>query len=183
MTYRLTKIYTRQGDKGLTTFADHPIPKDDLILEVVGTLDELNSHIGMIIAFKIKSASIEACLTEVQHNLFNMGGEFHSPSHILITKELTADLEQQIDTWNNDLPPLKDFLLPRGNPKSAAAHIARTVCRRAERCLVRLHQQRPLHNPEMLRYLNRLSDFLFVAARMLAMETHEQELIWEQQDS
>lgn len=179
MTYRLTKIYTRKGDEGYTTLGDKPVSKDDLLIEALGTIDELNSVIGLIISQQIQSKDIENCLTQVQNDLFDMGAELHIPERVAITAEKVTTLEQMLDTWNATLPPLKEFLLPRGNPKSAAAHLARTVCRRAERCLVRLHRQVALNNREMLRYLNRLSDLLFVISRMLARESGEKEKMWE----
>jgi cob(I)alamin adenosyltransferase len=179
MSYRLTKIYTRKGDQGFTTFGDQHLPKDDLLIEVIGTLDELNSSIGLIISLHIKDSAIENCLTQIQHDLFHLGGELHTPEHKMIDANKITQLENLLDEWNHTLPPLKEFLLPRGNPPSAACHVARTVCRRAERCLVRLHRQIPLSNTEMLRYLNRLSDLLFVVARKLAEETHEKEVLWE----
>ena len=176
---RLTKIYTRKGDEGYTSLRDNLISKDDLLLEALGTLDELNSCIGLVISFHVSQKEIEEAFTQIQHDLFDMGGEFHVPEHCVISKEHVSRLEQLIDTWNKTLPPLKEFLLPRGNPSSAACHVARTVCRRSERNVVRLHRQVPLDNPQILRYLNRLSDVLFVAARLLAREAHEEELMWD----
>ena len=179
MSYRLTKIYTRKGDDGYTTLGDNRISKDDLLVEALGAVDELNSTIGFILSQEIKNKDIENCLTKIQHELFDLGGELHLPQYIAITPEKISNLEQTLDEWNKALPPLKEFVLPRGNPKAAACHIARTVCRRAERALVRLHRQVPLNNLEILRYLNRLSDLLFVAARMLARENNDQEQLWE----
>lgn len=179
MPYRLTKIYTRKGDEGYTSLGDKRISKDDLLVEAIGTIDELNSAIGMVIAQQIQDKSIEKQLTQIQNELFDLGGELHSPEHIAITKEHVVRLEHMLDEWNATLPPLKEFLLPRGNAKSAATHLARTVCRRAERCLVRLHRQVPLSNPDLLCYLNRLSDVLFVGARILARESNEKEMLWE----
>jgi len=179
MPYRLTKLYTRKGDEGFTSLGDRPVSKDDLLIEALGTIDELNSTIGFIISLKIDDKEIEHCLTRIQNDLFDLGGEMHMPDRVVITAEKVTQLEQQLDFWNNTLPPLKEFLLPRGNSKSAASHVARTVCRRAERCMVRLHRQVTLNNPEMLRYLNRLSDLLFVIARILARESDEKEILWE----
>lgn len=179
MPYRLTKIYTRTGDKGYTTLGDKQLPKDDALIEALGTIDELNSTIGFIVSLQIQTPDIEPCLTQIQNDLFDMGGELYLPERITITPEKIAYLETRLDQWNATLPPLKEFLLPRGNTKSAASHIARTVCRRAERTLVRLHRQTPLGNTEMLRYLNRLSDLLFVLARMLAKEDKTEEKLWE----
>lgn len=179
MSYRLSKIYTRKGDSGYTTLGDKPVSKDDLLVDAVGTIDELNSHLGMIFALNTRLADINTCLTQLQNDLFDLGGELHLPERIAITPDKVTYLENQLDTWNATLPPLKEFLLPRGNPASATAHIARTVCRRAERCLVRLHRQVPLQNIEPLRYLNRLSDLLFVCARVLAREENQEEKLWE----
>lgn len=179
MGYRLTKIYTRTGDEGYTTLGENRLSKDDLLIEALGTIDELNSALGMIFAFQIKTPDIADALTQVQNDLFDMGGELHLPQRLVITEDKVILLEQILDAWNSKLPPLKEFILPRGNPKSAAAHLARTICRRAERALVRFHRQVTLANPQMLRYLNRLSDLLFVAARLLALETHETETMWD----
>ncbi len=179
MPHRLTRIYTRKGDEGYTTFGDKPIAKDDLLIEAIGTLDELNAALGLVVVAGSKDKEIAQSLTQIQQDLFNLGGELHSPKFICITPEKVTELEQRLDHWNQTLPPLKEFLLPRGNQASAACHLARTVCRRAERCLVRLHRQVPLQNPEMIRFLNRLSDLLFVLSRILARETDEKEMMWE----
>jgi cob(I)alamin adenosyltransferase len=178
MPYRLTKIYTRQGDKGYTKLGNNQISKDDVLIETLGTIDELNSMLGFVISL-LKNKEIDDCLTQIQNDLFDLGGELYLPDHMVITADKVTHLEQMLDTWNNTLPPLEEFLLPRGNPASAATHVARTVCRRAERALVRLHKQTPLKNTEMMRYLNRLSDLLFVIARILANENGKQELMWE----
>lgn len=179
MPYRLTKIYTRKGDDGYTHFGDSRIPKDDLILEALGTIDELNACIGFVTSLHIENKAIEESLTQIQNDLFDLGGELHVPEHQAITANKVTFLEQTLDTWNDTLPPLTEFVLPRGNTKCTAAHIARTVCRRAERCLVRVHRQVALKNLELLRYLNRLSDVLFVAARMLARESEGEEVLWQ----
>ncbi|OGT39751.1 MAG: ATP:cob(I)alamin adenosyltransferase [Gammaproteobacteria bacterium RIFCSPHIGHO2_12_FULL_38_14] len=178
MPYRLTKIYTRKGDKGHTHLAGKERPKDDALVEAVGTIDELNAHIGFVISLSISNQDIKNKLTEIQHALFDIGGELHAPSYVKITAEKITDLEMTIDHWNNQLPPLEEFILPRGNSCVAACHIARTVCRRAERTLVKLHRETPLNNPELLRYINRLSDVLFVFARILAAKHHDEEILW-----
>lgn len=177
--YRLTKIYTRKGDKGLTHFGGKRLPKDDLHIEIIGTLDELNSMIGFARTFATKNEEIESLLHRIQNQLFDFGGELHAPQHQKITAESVKELENYLDKWNNTLPPLKEFLLPGGNSKAAALHVARAVCRRAERNLVHLHHQDNLQNPQMLCYLNRLSDLLFVVARLSALETHPEEKLWE----
>lgn len=181
MPNRLTKIVTRNGDAGFTTIGDKRLSKDDLIIDVVGNLDELNSHLGMVLALHPNHEEIEACLTQIQQDLFDFGAEFHVPERIAINAEKIIWLENQLEGWNKSLPPLKEFVLPRGNPATAAMHVARTVCRRTERSLVRLHRNVTLHNPEMLRYLNRLSDLLFVASRLLARMNNKEELMWERQ--
>lgn len=178
MSYRLTKIYTRKGDEGYTTLGDESLPKDDLLIEALGTIDELNSVIGFIVSLQIHDKAVENVLTQIQNDLFDMGGELHLPTHPAITPEKIIYLETTLDAWNQALPPLKEFILPRGNPQSAACHVARTVCRRAERRMVRLHRQVALENPQILRYLNRLSDLLFVTARKLARESSDTELQW-----
>ena len=179
MSYRLTKIYTRKGDEGYTSLRDERLSKDDLLVEAIGNLDELNSAIGLMASFGIKDASISSSIKKIQNELFDVGGELHIPSHPVITAEHVTRLEETLDAWNATLPPLKEFLLPRGHSSVAACHLARAICRRTERSLVRLHRQVPLHNLELLRYLNRLSDVLFVLARMLAAENHEQEVMWD----
>jgi cob(I)alamin adenosyltransferase len=179
MSYRLSKIYTKTGDAGYTTLGDTPISKDDLLVEAVGTIDELNSQIGFVLAQPIQNTEVILCLTRIQHELFDLGGELHLPRRIAITPDKVTELEKQLDAWNATLPRLKEFLLPRGNPSSAACHVARAVCRRAERALVRLHRQTALSNPDLIRYLNRLSDLLFVCARILAREDKQNEILWE----
>ncbi|VVC75279.1 Cob(I)yrinic acid a,c-diamide adenosyltransferase [Aquicella siphonis] len=179
MPYRLTKIYTRKGDEGYTTLGDKPLPKDDLLIEALGTVDELNSVIGFIVSLQIRDKAVETVLTQIQNDLFDLGGELHLPQRAAITAEKVTRLEETLDAWNQTLPPLKEFILPRGTPPSAACHVARTVCRRAERSMVRLHRQVTLENPQILRYLNRLSDLLFVTARRLASENSETELQWQ----
>lgn len=179
MSYRLTKIYTRRGDEGYTSLGDRTISKDELLVEAIGTIDELNANIGLLLTCTKQQTEMTNCLTRTQHRLFDIGAELHQPTHILIKDEHVSELESQLDQWNNNLPPLKEFILPGGNQGAATCHVARTVCRRAERSLVRLHRQVPLNNPTVIRYVNRLSDLLFVAARVLARESVESEPMWE----
>lgn len=176
---RLTKIYTRKGDKGKTTLQGHAISKGDLLVEVVGTIDELNAVIGLITTQQLNNSDIEHLFTRIQNDLFDFGGELHLPERIAITPEKITWLETTLDKWNAGLPALQEFVLPAGNSASATTHIARTVCRRAERCLVRLDDEAKLTNPEMLKYLNRLSDLLFVIARVLMREDNLPEVMWE----
>lgn len=179
MPYRLTKIYTRKGDQGFTHIRDERVSKDDLLVEVVGTIDELNAVLGFALSLQENSSEIQKSLTHVQNELFDLGGELHAPAIQLIDAGKVTALEKLLDQWNKPLPPLTEFVLPRGNPQATAMHVARTVCRRAERCLVKLHRKVPIKNPEMLRYLNRLSDLLFVAARVVARANNETEQLWE----
>jgi cob(I)alamin adenosyltransferase len=138
----------------------------------------LNSTIGLVLAHNPDTDSICVMLDTVQQELFNVGGELCPPYYTVITPEKVTALEECIDDWNATLPPLKEFILPGGNLQAAACHLARTICRRAERCAVTLHQIETF-NPEILRYLNRLSDALFVAARLLAKETGSKEALWD----
>ncbi len=176
---RLSKIYTRTGDDGKTNLGDGKrIPKDHARLELIGTLDELNSAIGIVLAHNPTTPSVKACLQQVQQDLFNVGGELCPPYYSVTTSDKTSALEKTIDEWNAELPPLKEFILPGGNLKSASCHLARTICRRGERSAVTLYALEAF-NLEILRYLNRLSDLLFVAARVLTKESNTQEILWE----
>lgn len=179
MAYRLTRIYTRTGDEGYTSLGDKRISKDDLLVEAVGSVDELNANIGLIISTLNSQIDIIKCLTEVQQRMLDIGGELHMPEQAKISNEHVEHLEEQLDMWNHTLPPLKEFILPGGNHAAATCHVSRTICRRTERCLVKLHRLVPLSNLHILRYLNRLSDLLFVIARVLARETSINEPMWE----
>ncbi len=175
---RLTKIYTRTGDDGTTGLGDgNRIAKDHPRVEAYGTVDEANSAIGMVLAVPGLPEAIRACLTEVQHDLFDLGGELCIPGHVAIQPAFVTRLEETLDTFNAELPALKDFILPGGGPAAAACHLARTICRRAERRVWSLAHQEEI-NPEGLRYLNRLSDLLFVIARVLARHENGTEVIW-----
>lgn len=178
MGYRLSKIYTRTGDDGKTQVsAKERIPKNSILIETLGTIDELNSAIGIVLAHKTNNLDLQWCLTDIQHELFDLGGELCPPHHCVITPDKIKRLENSIDEWNEVLPPLKEFILPGGSLTSASCHLARAICRRAERCLVALNQENPL-NPDILRYINRLSDLLFVAARIFARDDHQAEVLW-----
>lgn len=169
MGHRLSKIYTRTGDDGSTGLGDGSrVGKDSLRVEAYGTVDELNSHIGMVLAYGIPPA-LRGTLSETQHLLFDLGGELCMPGHHFITPEHAAWLEQELDALNDGLPRLKEFILPGGNAPAAACHIARTVCRRAERLMVALAREEDVAAPA-LAFVNRLSDYLFVASRVLARE-------------
>ena len=176
---RLSKIYTRTGDDGTTGLGDGSrIAKNSLRVEAYGTVDEANSAIGLVLGCASVVGDIRNCLTEVQHDLFDLGGELCIPGHRAIEDSFVARLERQLDTFNADLPPLKDFILPGGGQAAAACHLARTVVRRAERRVCALADVEEVRN-EVLQYLNRLSDLLFVIARRQAREETGQEVIWD----
>ncbi len=175
---RLSKIYTRTGDDGSTGLGDGTrVSKDSLRVEAYGTVDEANSCIGAVLANDALPADIRRCLTEVQHDLFDLGGELCIPGHRMIAASYIERLERELDALNENLPPLKDFILPGGGAAAAACHVARSVCRRAERRCWTLAQAESVA-PEVLHYLNRLSDLLFVIARVLAREAQGSEVIW-----
>ena len=179
MGYRLSKIYTRTGDKGTTGLGDgRRVDKDSARIEAIGTVDELNSLIGVLIAQAIPQ-SIRDLLTGIQHRLFDLGGELSILSMQVIKAESVDQLEAFLDQLNGDLPPLKEFVLPGGNPPAAHCHHARTVCRRAERRLTHLSRQQGEEvSANALKYLNRLSDLLFVVGRVLARENGGSEVLW-----
>jgi cob(I)alamin adenosyltransferase len=175
---RLSKIYTRTGDDGTTGLGDGTrVRKDHARVDAYGSVDEANSTIGMVLAAPGLPRDIVECLTEVQHDLFDLGGELCIPGHRMIHAAQISRLETQLDAFNDPLPPLKDFILPGGGPATAACHLARTVVRRAERCVWTLADQESV-NVEVPRYLNRLSDLLFVVARVLARHEHGSEVLW-----
>lgn len=179
MGYRLTKIYTRTGDDGKTNLGDkNRISKHHPRIEALGTLDELNCTIGLMLSYHIIHHDIHTIFEQIQHQLFDLGGELCPPYREVIQAEHIKNLEAIIDRWNAELPPLREFLLPGGTPASAACHMARAVCRRAERCLVSLADNETI-NPQGLRFINRLSDVLFVAARILTKEMQHPETLWE----
>jgi cob(I)alamin adenosyltransferase len=175
---RLSKIYTRTGDDGTTGLGDGSrVAKDSVRVEAFGTVDEANSAIGVILATPSVPSGIRACLTDVQHDLFELGGELCIPGHSAVTQEFVDRLESELDNLNQNLPALKDFILPGGGPAAAACHLARTVVRRAERRVGTLAGIESVR-PEASRYLNRLSDLLFVIARVLARSESGQEVLW-----
>jgi len=175
---RLTKIYTRTGDQGTTGLGDGSrVAKHSLRVEAYGSVDETNASIGLVLAEPHLPAAVTTCLVEVQHDLFDLGGELCLPGHEAITAEFVTRLENQLDDFNAELPALKDFVLPGGGRAASACHLARTICRRAERRVWSLSESEAV-NPLGLQYLNRLSDLLFVIARMLARREQGQEVLW-----
>ncbi len=178
MGHRLSRIYTRTGDDGTTGLGDGSrVPKDGARVEAFGTVDETNSAIGLILAVPGLPEPVRACLAEVQHDLFDLGGELCIPGHRIMRDAHVERLETELDAFNDPLPPLKEFILPGGGPAAAACHLARTICRRAERRCFTLARAETVA-PEALRYLNRLSDLLFVLARVLARHEQGSEVLW-----
>ncbi len=178
MGHRLSRIYTRTGDDGSTGLGDGVrVPKEHPRVEAYGTVDEANSAVGMVLAVPGLPDTVVECLTGVQHELFDLGGELCMPGHRAITAGDVERLEVSLDRFNADLPPLKDFILPGGGPAAAACHLARTVTRRAERRVWALARIEDV-SAEVPMYLNRLSDLLFVIARVLARHEHGSEMLW-----
>lgn len=179
MGYRLSKIYTRTGDSGTTGLGDGSrVNKESPRIEAIGCIDELNSLIGLLIAQQVPE-EISRILTAIQHQLFDLGGELAIPGHLAITDDAVTTLEQQLDQLNADLPPLREFILPGGSLQAASCHHARAVCRRGERRLATLaRQEGETVSTTALKYINRLSDLLFVMARCLARHNGGQEVFW-----
>jgi cob(I)alamin adenosyltransferase len=177
---RLSKIYTRTGDDGSTGLGDGArVAKESLRVEAYGSVDETNSAVGVVLAVPTLPQAVRRCLTEVQHDLFDLGGELCIPGHRMVTAAYVDRLETELDGFNDPLPPLKDFILPGGGAAAAACHVARAVCRRAERRCWSLARVEEIA-PDALKYLNRLSDLLFVIARVLAREESGSEVLWRQ---
>jgi cob(I)alamin adenosyltransferase len=179
MANRLSKIVTRTGDDGSTGLASgERIAKDQPRVAAMGDVDELNSNIGLLLTETLPDAVRDA-LVGVQHDLFDLGGELSLPGHTLVTEAHLARIDNLIEQFNNDLPPLREFILPGGSRAAALAHVARVVCRRAERTLVALrHNADPQPLPS--RYLNRLSDLLFVLARVINRSGGGSDVHWQQ---
>jgi len=175
---RLTKIYTKTGDSGSTGLADGSrVDKDSLRISVIGDVDELNSLLGLLIANDIDEKMRERLL-DIQHILFDLGGELAIPDSEMVTEARVEYIEQIIDEYNSSLPPLKEFILPGGSVPAAVCHTSRAVCRRAERQLVALSKEISV-NEVSLKFLNRLSDLLFVLARILARSEGGEEIYWQ----
>ncbi len=180
MGHRLSKIYTRTGDRGTTGLGDGSrASKGDLRIGAIGDVDELNSLIGVLLSEDLP-ANLREIMQVVQHDLFDIGGELSIPDSSMVTPAAVDRLERFIDGFNKDLPPLKEFVLPGGSRAAAHCHLARAVCRRAERALAALNDN-DVVNATTLSYVNRLSDFLFVAARTLARHDGGREVLWNRQ--
>lgn len=175
---RLTKISTRTGDDGTTGLGDGTrIEKDAMRVHAMGDVDELNSHLGVLLCEDLPPALREQ-LVSIQHDLFDLGGELCIPGYQLISASQVARLDALIAQYNADLPPLKDFILPAGSRSASQAHVCRTVCRRAERTVIALGKADLIHdNPRQ--YLNRLSDLLFVLSRVLNRYAGGSDVLWE----
>ena len=177
---RLTKIYTRTGDDGTTGLGDGArVAKDDARIEAIGSVDELNCVTGVLLCEALPG-TLSDSLLDIQHHLFDIGGELSIPGYVMVTDAQVSELENLLDTVNADLPPLKDFILPGGTRAAALCHQARAVCRRAERRVHTLAQQADI-NMAGLRYLNRLSDLLFVLARHINKQAGEADVLWKHQ--
>lgn len=176
--HRLSKIYTRTGDQGTTGLGDgNRVKKDSLRIHALGEVDELNSVIGLLLVENLPE-NARASLTEIQHDLFDLGGELSIPGMALLSSVHVGRLEHELDEMNRDLEPLKDFILPGGTRAAAIAHQARAVCRRAERSLVALAGSEQLQDTAR-HFLNRLSDFLFVLARYLNRVAGRGDVMWQ----
>lgn len=178
MGHRLSKIVTRTGDAGTTGLADGSrVAKDSARIDAIGAVDELNSTLGVLLTEALP-ADVIAELTDVQHDLFDLGGELSIPGHRAMTDAQVTRLEEQVERHNAQLGPLKEFVLPGGTRAAAFAHVSRTVCRRAERALVRLAATEPVSDAAR-KYLNRLSDLLFVLARALNRAAGRPDVLWQ----
>jgi cob(I)alamin adenosyltransferase len=178
MGHRLSKIYTRTGDDGTTGLGDgERVAKTHARIEAYGTVDEANSAIGMVLAVPGLPQNVHVLLTRIQHELFDLGSELAVPGYSAITAAHIEALERELDGLNENLPMLKEFILPGGGPAAAACHLARTITRRAERAVWKMLESES-GTRETPQYLNRLSDLLFVIARVLARHENGSEILW-----
>lgn len=174
---RLSKIYTRTGDQGTTGLGDGSrVDKDSLRVDAMGDVDELNATIGLLLSETLPE-NLVPTLTRIQHDLFNMGAEICIPNYNVLKQNSVDDLEGCIDSLNASLTPLKEFILPGGTKTAAVCHLARTVCRRAERKLIALHKKENVTEIS-LKYLNRLSDLLFVMCRIINKDAGIDDVLW-----
>ncbi|HSI55276.1 MAG: cob(I)yrinic acid a,c-diamide adenosyltransferase [Ramlibacter sp.] len=174
---RLTQIATRTGDNGTTGLGDNTrVSKDSLRVHAMGDVDELNSHIGLLLCEPL-AEGVQPLLVEVQHQLFNLGGELSIPGFELLKPEAVLALDEALAHYNGQLPKLEEFILPAGNRAASQAHVCRTVARRAERAVVALGAAETLRETPR-QYLNRLSDLLFVLARVLNRMNGGDDVYW-----
>ncbi|WP_320824724.1 cob(I)yrinic acid a,c-diamide adenosyltransferase [Reinekea sp.] len=180
MGYRLTKIYTKTGDNGTTGLGvSERIDKDSLRIQAIGDIDELNSTMGFFIESVPETSHHRNELRQIQHDLFDLGGELAMPGYSLLDGDIIDQLEGLIDRDNAELPPLKNFILPGGNEPAARCHLARSLCRRVERTVVTFNREEATPHTLAQTYLNRLSDYLFVLARLLVQEQGDAEILWQ----
>jgi len=175
---RLSKIVTRTGDAGTTGLGDGSrTTKDSLRIAAIGDVDELNSSLGVLLCEELPDG-VRSVLHDIQHDLFDLGGELCLPGMAIMKSTQVARLEAIVEDFNSDLPMLKEFILPGGTRPAALAHLCRTVCRRAERAMVALHHAETLSEPAR-RYINRLSDLLFVLGRSLNRSVGCGDVLWQ----
>lgn len=176
---RIDRVTTKAGDSGNTQLAEGTVlSKDHPRVEALGSVDELNSALGMVLAYEAVSGDVRKALEPVQHDLFDFGAELAVPGSVTLESPAITHVEEAITALNRKLPPLKEFVLPGGSPATAACHLARTICRRAERRLITLGREETLR-PELIVYINRLSDLLFIAARCIQADQGLPELQWD----
>jgi len=175
---RLSKIYTRTGDGGTTGLGDGSrTDKYSLRMEAIGEIDELNCNLGLLLSEDLRP-DMHALLMDIQHDLFDLGGELSIPDSEFIAAAAVTKLEDGIDRYNDELPPLKEFVLPGGSRAAAVAHLCRAVCRRAERRMVALAAHESV-SPHAAKFVNRLSDLMFVIARIVARDSGAGEVMWQ----
>jgi cob(I)alamin adenosyltransferase len=178
MGHRLSKIYTRTGDRGETGLGDGSrVAKDSLRIEAIGAVDELNSSLGLLLCEPV-GTDVRELLISIQHILFELGGELSIPGHERVGGAHVTRLERALDGFNADLAPLQEFILPGGSRAAALCHVARTVCRRAERRVIALASKEAV-STYCIQYLNRLSDLLFVLSRTLNRRQGHGDVLWQ----
>jgi len=178
---RLSKLYTRTGDDGTSGLSGgERIAKNHPRMNAMGSVDELNSVIGLLISKLIDDQELINTLTSIQHDLFNIGGEISMPGHSFIKAEKVSDLERLIDFYNESVEPLKDFILPGGSEQASICHMARSIARRSERDVITLHNEEPV-NDTTRQYLNRLSDLLFAMARIINLRLDQADVLWKKE--
>ncbi|MEO0368156.1 MAG: cob(I)yrinic acid a,c-diamide adenosyltransferase [Pseudomonadota bacterium] len=177
---RLSKLYTRTGDDGTSGLSGGTrVAKNDARMNAMGTVDELNSVIGLLVS-KLDDPELHDMLIAIQHDLFNIGGEISMPGYSFIKAEKITGLEEKIDHFNESVEPLKDFILPGGTEAASICHMARSIARRAEREVITLHQEEPVCDTTR-QYLNRLSDLLFVVARIINLRLGTADIMWKKE--
>ena len=175
---RLSKIYTKTGDSGTTGLGDGSrISKTSLRISAIGEVDELNCNLGLLLNHELRE-DMRLLILDIQHDLFDLGGELSIPQSQFIEENAVRKLENAIDLYNEELPALKEFILPGGSPTASAAHLCRAVCRRVERVVLHSESGESI-NPNLISYLNRLSDFLFVVARIVSRDSGVGEVMWQ----